>query len=281
MSGPGDDRQGLTGNIHTDFRRAMTYGDYLQLDRLLDRQRPLSDSHDEVLFIVIHQTTELWLKLVLHELVEARQRLRRDDLRPSFKMLARVSRIQSQLIQSWDVLATLTPADYLGFRERLGHASGLQSHQYRLVEFMLGNKNPALLAPLRDRPGIHAVLEAALSEPSLYDEAIRLLARRGFPIAATCLERDWSTPYRADSSVEEAWRGVYRDTPRFWDLYELAEELVDLEDWFRQWRFRHLTTVSRIIGFRQGSGGTAGVAYLEKALEGRCFPELWNVRTTL
>ena len=271
----------LPEGAHTEFRDAMTYGDYLALERLLSCQNPLSDRHDEMLFIIIHQATELWMKLVLHELRATIECVRRDDPQPAFKMLARVSRIQSQLIQSWDVLATLTPADYVTFRHRLGHASGFQSYQYRLIEFTLGNKNAAMLAPHQHRPDIHATLEKALHAPSLYDEAIRLLARRGFAIDPSRTDRDWSKPYAPHPSVEAAWLAVYRDTQAHWDLYELAEELVDLEDWFRQWRFRHVTTVERIIGHKRGTGGTAGVAYLKKAVETRLFPELWDVRTSL
>jgi tryptophan 2,3-dioxygenase len=266
---------------HTDFRETMSYGDYLQLDRLLEAQRPLSKQHDEMLFIVLHQSTELWLKLALHELSAARERIKTDDLAPAFKMMARVSRIQAQLIQSWDVLSTLTPAEYLAFRDSLGRSSGFQSYQYRLVEFVLGNKNRDRLAPHSHRPAHREQLEAALAAPSLYDEAIRLLARRGFPIAAGRVERDWTQPYTADASVRDAWLAVYRDTRRHWDLYELAEELVDLEDSFQQWRFRHAKTVERIIGFKRGTGGTAGVAYLRQLLEHSFFPELWEVRTLL
>lgn len=276
------DATGLPEGTHTDFRDGMTYGDYLGLDALLGCQKPLSHSHDEMLFVVIHQATELWLKLALHELEAAIAVIQRDgDIRPAFKMLSRVSRIQSQLIQSWDVLSTMTPADYMTFRDLLGHASGFQSHQYRMIEFMFGNKNRAMLEPHRDRPEHHARLEAALNRPSLYDEAIRLLARRGFAIAGGAVERDWSRPYVADATVRDAWLEIYRNTERHWDLYELAEELVDLEDWFQQWRFRHVTTVERIIGHKRGTGGTAGVAYLKKALETRVFPELWDVRTVL
>lgn len=271
----------LEPGVKTDLAGQLTYGRYLALDRLLACQNPVSDSHDELLFIVIHQATELWLKLTVHELRAARRRIAADDLQPAFKMLARVSRIQAQLIQSWDVLSTLTPADYLAFRNRLGPASGLQSHQYRLLEFLLGNKQAAMLAVHRHTPEIHAELADELGRPSLYDEAIRLLARRGFAIADEHLERDWRQAYRSHPSVRAAWCAVYRDPEAHWDLYELAEELVDLEDWFRQWRFRHLTTVARIIGQKSGTGGTAGVGYLKRALEICCFPELWELRTEL
>jgi tryptophan 2,3-dioxygenase len=277
----GEPVEKLESGAHTDFREAMSYGDYLGLDQLLACQKPLSPQHDELLFITVHQSTELWLKLALHELAAARERIKADDLAPAFKMTARVSRIQAQLIQSWDVLSTLTPADYLAFRDYLGHSSGFQSHQYRLVEFVLGNKSRAALAVHRDRPAQHALLEAALATPSLYDEVIGLLARRGFAIAPDKLERDWSQPYTADPTVRDAWIAVYRDTTRHWDLYELAEELVDLDDSFQQWRFRHAKTVERIIGLKRGTGGTAGVAYLRHVLETSFFPELWEVRTLL
>jgi tryptophan 2,3-dioxygenase len=259
----------------------MSYGDYLHLDQLLACQKPLSEQHDEMLFIVIHQATELWMKLVLHELRQATAQLRADNLAPAFKGMARVSRIQAQLIQSWDVLSTLTPADYLSFRDRLGRSSGFQSYQYRLIEFALGNKQSEMLEPHRHRRALHAGLTAALRAPSLYDEAIRLLARRGFAIAPEVLNRDLTLAHRSHPSVLEAWLSIYRDTQRHWDLYELAEELVDLEDWFQQWRFRHVTTVQRIIGFKRGTGGTAGVGYLRQALDIRFFPELWDVRTAL
>jgi len=266
---------------HLDFSGEMSYGDYLALDKILDAQHRLSDNHNELLFIIQHQTTELWMKLVIHELKAAKDQVRRDELQPAFKMLARVSRIMAQLIQAWDVLSTLTPSEYLAFREKLGHSSGFQSYQYRTIEFLLGNKNAQLVAPHSHRADISGPLEAVLRAPSLYDEAIRLLARRGFRIDAGVLERDWSQPYAANPSVEAAWASVYRDTAAHWDLYELAEELVDLEDFFRQWRFRHVTTVERVIGFKRGTGGTAGVAYLRKLLDIRLFPELWDLRTAL
>ena len=267
---------------HVDFSSGeMSYGDYLALDQLLAAQRPRSGQHDEMLFIIQHQTTELWLKLILHELGAARARVRADDLDPAFKMLARVGRIMTQLIQAWDVLATLTPSDYTAFRGALGRASGFQSYQFRLIEFMLGNKQRAMIDPHRHRADLAAALEAELVAPSIYDEAIRLLARRGVAMTPTALDRDFGLPYVADPSVEAAWTTVYRDPERHWDLYELAEELVDLEDFFRQWRFRHVTTVERIIGFKPGTGGTAGVAYLRKLLDVRLFPELWDLRTQL
>jgi tryptophan 2,3-dioxygenase len=281
MTEPTIPNPGAPAGAHLDFAGAMSYGDYLALDRILDAQHPRSDSHDEMLFIVQHQTTELWMKQVLHELRAAKAQIERDHLGPAFKMLARVSRIMAQLIQAWDVLATLTPSEYMAFRSQLGHSSGFQSYQYRTIEFLLGNKNRAMLLPHRHRGDILAGLEAALDAPSLYDQAIGLLARRGFALDADRLARDWSEPYRANRSVEAAWLAVYRDTARYWDLYELAEELVDLEDYVRQWRFRHVTTVERIIGAKPGTGGTAGVSYLKGLLDIRLFPELWDLRTRL
>ena len=285
---PADEGRGPLGprpaheGAHVDFSSGeMSYGDYLALDQLLAAQRPRSGQHDEMLFIIQHQTTELWLKLIRHELGAARDRIRADDLQPAFKMLARVGRIMTQLIQAWDVLATLTPSDYTAFRGALGRASGFQSYQFRLIEFMLGNKQRAMIDPHRHRADLAAALEAELVAPSIYDEAIRLLARRGVAITPTALDRDFGLPYVADPSVEAAWTAVYRDPERHWDLYELGEELVDLEDFFRQWRFRHVTTVERIIGFKPGTGGTAGVAYLRKLLDVRLFPELWDLRTQL
>jgi tryptophan 2,3-dioxygenase len=266
---------------HTDFSASMSYGDYLRLDKLLDAQHPLSPHHNEMLFIIQHQTNELWLKLVVHELKAAITHVRGDDLAPAFKMMARVSRIMAQLIQAWDVLSTLTPSEYLDFRGALGRASGFQSHQYRAVEFLLGNKRAEMLAPFRHRADIHDELASLLQSPSIYDEAIMLLARRGFAIDRAARERDWRTPYEANASVQTAWAAVYRDTTHHWDLYELGEELVDLEDFFRQWRFRHVTTVERIIGAKPGTGGTKGVAYLRSLLEARLFPELWDLRTAL
>lgn len=266
---------------HTDFAASMSYGDYLQLDTLLSAQQPQSGRHDELLFIVIHQATELWLKLALHELEAACRSIRQDQLAPAFKNMARVSRIQAQLIQSWDVLSTMTPADYTSFRDALGQSSGFQSEQYRRLEFLLGNKNADRIEPHRHRAEVAGRLDDALRAPSLYDEALRLLARRGLAIDAAVLERDVRQPHRANESVRAAWLGVYRESAQFWDLYQLAEELVDLEDWFQQWRFRHMTTVRRIIGFKRGTGGTSGVAYLRGALDTVLFPELWDVRTAL
>lgn len=271
----------LPDGAHSDFAESMSYGDYLGLDRLLASQNPVSDEHDEQLFIIIHQATELWMKLILHELHAAVACIRADDLSPAFKMLARVARIQSQLIQSWSVLSTMTPADYLKFRDQLGLSSGFQSFQYREIEFLLGNKKRALLAPHRHKPALHDHLKSVLEAPSLYDEVVLLLARRGFPIDSKVTERDWSQPYEATPSVEAAWLEVYRSPETHWELYDLAEKLVDQEDSFQQWRFRHLKTVSRIIGHKRGTGGTSGVNYLAKALDYCFFPELWNLRTSL
>jgi tryptophan 2,3-dioxygenase len=274
---PADDQAGL----QTDLRGRLDYAGYLAIDELLACQRPISTSHDEMLFIVIHQATELWLKLALHELGAARAAIAADELDPSLKMLARVSRIQAQLIQSWDVLSTLTPADYLVFRHLLGPASGFQSHQYRMLELVLGNRGGSKLAVFAHRPQALAMLEEELGRPSLYDAVVHMLARRGYRIDQQVLERDLRLPYAFDRSVADAWQDVYRHSDRAWDLYELAEKLVDLEDWFRQWRFRHVTTVERIIGHKAGTGGTSGVTYLRRALDYVLFPELWQVRTEL
>lgn len=267
--------------VHWDLGASQSYGEYLRLDLLLAAQRPASPQHDEMLFIVIHQATELWLKLCLHELNAAVECIRRDDLGPSFKMLARVSRIQTQLTQSWDVLSTMTPFDYSSFRDQLGRASGFQSHQYRLLEFALGNKNAEMIEVHRRDPAMHAALERALVSPSLYDEALRLLKRRGYDIAQDHVERDFTQPYKPSKQVEDAWLDVYRNVAKRWDLYELAEKLVDLDYKFQHWRFSHVKTVERIIGYKRGTGGTGGVSYLNKALELRAFPELWTVRTSM
>jgi tryptophan 2,3-dioxygenase len=264
-----------------DYSSTMSYADYLRLDELLGAQQPRSPDHNELLFIIQHQTSELWMKLALHELRAARENLRTDLLPPAFKMLARVSRVMEQLVHAWDVLTTLTPSEYSALRPHLGSSSGFQSHQYREIEFILGNKNAVLTQPHAHHPERLAQLERALAAPSLYDESIRLLARRGFDIDAPQLERDWSQPRPYSAALESAWLAVYREPSRHWDLYELAEELVDLEDAFRQWRFRHVTTVERIIGFKAGTGGTAGVPYLRRMLDTVLFHELWQVRTEI
>jgi len=264
-----------------DFSKSMSYGDYLQLDAILGAQRPRSPAHDEMLFIVQHQTSELWMKLMLHELRAAIARVAADDLGPAFKMLARVSKIMEQLVHAWDVLATMTPPEYSAMRPYLGSSSGFQSYQYRCIEFALGNKNAAMLKPHEHRADLLALVQQAHAAPSLYDEALRLLARRGLPVPASHAERDWTAPYVASDEVEQAWLVVYRDPQKYWDLYELAEELIDLEDAFRLWRFRHVTTVERVIGFKRGTGGTGGVSYLRKMLDVVLFPEIWQLRTDL
>ena len=264
-----------------DFTDDMSYGDYLALDSLLTAQHPLSPDHNEMLFIIQHQTSELWMKLMLHELQAARQQIQLDALPPAFKMLERVARIMAQLVTSWDVLATLTPSEYSAIRPYLKNSSGFQSHQYRLIEFLMGNKQEVMMRPHRHNPPVFEQVDAELNVPSLYDEAVRLLARKGHSINPSVLDRDWSQPYAYDASVEAAWLAIYQQPESQWELYELAEELVDLEDAFRQWRFRHLTTVERVIGYKRGTGGTAGTYYLRHVLDTRLFPELWNVRTHL
>lgn len=263
------------------WRQDISYSQYLGLDQLLSAQNLRSDQHDEMLFIIIHQASELWMKLSIHELSAALRQVQKDDLGPASKMLARVARIQLQLIQSWEVLATMTPFDYTRFRDQLGQSSGFQSAQYRTLEFLLGNKNAAMIEAHRQHPESYDALKKVLDAPSLYDETLRLLARRGFAIPADKLERDWATPYVADPMVEAAWAEVYRNVDKYWDLYDLAEKLVDAEYRFQQWRFSHMKTVERIIGYKRGTGGTGGVSYLVKALDLKFFPELWSVRTVL
>ena len=265
----------------TDFTQDMSYGDYLQLDAVLNAQHLRSSDHNEMLFIVQHQTSELWMKLMLHELQAAIAQVAADELGSAFKMLARVSRILEQLVHAWDVLATMTPPEYSAIRRHLASSSGFQSWQYRCIEFALGNKNAAMLRPHAHRPDLLARVQAAWEAPSLYDESLRLLARRGLPVPDGHRERDWRQPYEASDGVEQAWLVVYRDPKRYWDLYQLGEELTDLEDAFRLWRFRHLTTVERVIGFKRGTGGTSGVGYLRKMLDVVLFPEIWKLRTDL
>ena len=264
-----------------DFSKDMSYGDYLHLDAILNAQAPLSPDHNEMLFIVQHQTSELWMKLMLHELSAALEAIKADDLRGAFKMLARVSKIMEQLVHAWDVLATMTPPEYSAIRPYLSNSSGFQSWQYRCIEFMLGNKNAAMLQPHAHRPEILARVEAAWRAPSLYDESLRLLARRGIDVPTANLERDWTQAHSVSDAVEQAWLVVYRDPKTHWDLYQLGEELTDLEDAFRLWRFRHVTTVERVIGFKRGTGGTSGVGYLRKMLDVVLFPEIWRLRTAL
>ena len=267
--------------VHWDLGNSLSYSQYLHLDKLLDAQRPLSYQHDEMLFIVIHQVSELWMKLCLHELTAVVDCVRRDDLGPTFKMLARVSTIQQQLLQSWDVLATITPYDYSAFRNTLGRSSGFQSVQYRLLEFLIGNKNADLIEVFRTDPPAYEQLERALKAPSLYDEVLRLLSRRGLDVPAEAIDRDFTQPYQASKQVAAAWLSVYHNSVKDWDLYELAERLVDLDYKFQLWRFTHVKTVERIIGYKRGTGGTGGVSYLTKALELRFFPELWTIRTSM
>jgi len=264
-----------------DFSQSMSYGDYLQLDAILSAQHPRSPDHNEMLFIVQHQTSELWMKLMLHELRAAVAHVAADDLSTAFKMLARVSKIMEQLVHAWDVLATMTPPEYSAIRPHLASSSGFQSYQYRCIEFSLGNKNAAMLKPHEHRPDLLAQVRSAYEAPSLYDEAIKLLARRGLDLPASHTRRDWTQAYVASSAVEQAWLVVYRNPKLHWDLYQLGEELTDLEDAFRLWRFRHVTTVERVIGFKRGTGGTGGVSYLRKMLDVVLFPEIWSLRTGL
>ena len=265
----------------TDFRDKMSYGDYLRLDELLGAQQPLSGQHDEMLFITIHHVQELWLKLLLHEMELAMRCIAGDELRPAFKALARCGRIQKQLIEAWDVLATMTPHDYLAFRNHLGSSSGFQSWQYRMLEFRMGAKNAFMLKPHEHRQDLLAPLQAALAAPSIYDEVMRLLNRRGLAVPADVLERDLAQPHTQSEGVIELWTAIYENAVEGFDLYELAEELVDLEDAFQTWRFRHMRTVERIIGYRMGTGGSAGVAYLKGVMDRRFFPELYEARTRI
>jgi tryptophan 2,3-dioxygenase len=263
------------------FEGRMSYSDYLHLEKLLDAQEPLSAAHDEMLFIIQHQTSELWMKLALHELRSAIVCVRNDDVQPCFKMLSRVTRIFEQLNNAWDVLRTMTPSEYTEFRGALGQSSGFQSWQYRAIEFLAGNRNLAMLGPHSHQPDILEKLEAILSAPSLYEEAIMLLGRNGFDIGDEAARSDWRETRPESEAVLAAWELIYRDPHRYWIFYELAEKLVDFEDYFRRWRFNHVTTVERIIGLKRGTGGTGGVSYLRRMLEVELFPELWKVRTRL
>ena len=277
MTGPAYDPASDGAKMH--FKDAMSYGDYLQLDGLLTRQNPISTAHDELLFIIQHQTSELWMKLAIHEMGAARDALIAGDMSHMFKMLARVARIFEQLNSAWDVLRTMTPADYTAFRETLGPSSGFQSHQYRMIEFILGNRNPNMLEPHAHVPEVHAMLSAELDRPSLYDEVVRHLFvtvdGAGVP------EPQLRTPHTADPAIQARWKVVYENVDTYWSLYDLAEKLVDLEDYFRRWRFNHVTTVERIIGFKRGTGGTSGVSYLRRMLDVELFPELWHLRGEL
>ncbi|PSO17398.1 tryptophan 2,3-dioxygenase [Bradyrhizobium sp. MOS003] len=265
----------------TDFARRMSYGDYLALDAILGAQHPLSEAHDEMLFIIQHQTTELWMRLAIHELSAARRSISKDEVQPAMKMLARMSRIFEQLNNAWDVLRTMTPSEYTRFRSQLGQSSGFQSRQYRLIEFLLGNRNHAMLKPHAHDAETTKLLEAELATPSLYDEVLRLADRTGLKMPAAVLARDVRETHSFNEGVLQAWRIVYEAPETYWMLYELAEKLVDFEDYFRRWRFNHVTTVERVIGFKRGTGGTGGVSYLKRMLEVELFPELWRVRTIL
>lgn len=274
-------KEGTENKFHTDFAKEMSYGSYLQLEKILAGQQRVSNHHDEMLFIIIHQTSELWMKLILHEVGAAIDCILRNELEPSFKMLSRVSRIQQQLIQSWSVLSTLTPAEYMEFRDKLGHSSGFQSYQNRLIEFAFGQKNSAVLAVYQHDAELYKQMSEGLQGRSIYDAAISALAMRGLPIDEDVLTRDWSAPYELNNSVEAAWLEVYRNVDKYWDLYELAEKLVDIGSQQQIWRFNHMSTVERIIGHKQGTGGSAGVSYLKKVVDHRFFPELWSLRTKL
>ncbi|MDT8409420.1 MAG: tryptophan 2,3-dioxygenase family protein [Wenzhouxiangellaceae bacterium] len=277
------DQRPLEPGIRTDLSGRMDYQGYLGLDQVLDAQHPLSDPphHDEMLFIIQHQTAELWFKLIIHELRAAIAHLDADDASPCLKILARVKLVQQQLFDQWAVLETLTPSEYMQFRDVLGSASGFQSAQYRSVEFLLGNKNRKLVALFDHQPVAKEKLEGLLNSPSVYDAFLRYLARRGFDVPATCVERDWAEPHRFSSALVDVLVGIYRDTPRYWTEYALCERLVDVEESFQLWRYRHLKSVERIIGHKTGTGGSSGVGFLEKALSLRFFPELMEVRTRL
>jgi tryptophan 2,3-dioxygenase len=267
--------------VHWELGSSLSYGEYLQLDKILDAQKPLTYEHDEMMFIIVHQASELWMRLMLHELRGVLECVRRDDLDPSFKMLTRVSHVQTQLISTWDVLSTMTPFEYSAFRNALGRSSGFQSVQYRMLEFLLGNKHPQMIEVHKRDPKAYEALLRTLEAPSLYDEALRLLSRRGYGIPEDYLTRDFKEPYVASKQVAGAWLGVYHNAEKDWDLYEFAERLVDLDHKFQLWRCHHLKTVERIIGYKPGTGGTGGVSYLAKALELKFFPELWQIRTSM
>lgn len=274
--------EGFEGErIHVGFDKEMNYVDFLQLDKILNAQKLWSGEHDEMLFMVIHQVKELWMKLMIHELEAAFPYVRSGELRPAFKMFSRCKRIFDNLIQAWAILTTMTPSEYMRFRDKLARSSGFQSYQYRSIEYLLGNKHKGYLKPHAHRPDLVERLTVLLNRPSLYDEVMMLLARKGFAIDKEVLERDWSERRPENESVKQAWIAIYRDPQKHWDLYELAESLVDMDDLFQTWRFRHRNTVERVIGMKIGTGGTSGVGYLAKAIEIRLFPELWSVRTEL
>jgi tryptophan 2,3-dioxygenase len=280
MSG---NKRELEKGIHTDLKGRETYSGYLSLDTLLAAQKPVSDPlhHDEMLFIIQHQVTELWIKLVLHELEAAIRYVQQDQLEPCFKGLSRIKQIQMQLFNQWAVLETLTPTEYTEFRAVLGTASGFQSPQYRALEFMLGNKSPELVEVFRHDPVTHAWLTDLLKRPSLYDEFLRYLKRRGLPLPQERVERDWTQPYERHAGVTAVFKSIYEGTSEWWDAYEMCEKLVDVEEYFQLWRFRHMKTVERIIGYKKGTGGSSGVNFLKKALDLTFFPELIDVRTEI
>ncbi|MGB7286437.1 MAG: tryptophan 2,3-dioxygenase [Salaquimonas sp.] len=263
------------------FVDKMSYGDYLKLDSILAAQEPLSQAHDEMLFIIQHQTSELWMRLAIHEINTAQNLIRENSVRPALKTLARVSRIFEQLNSAWDVLRTMTPADYTRFRDQLGHSSGFQSWQYRIIEFRLGNRNHAMIKAHSHREDLVAKLKAELELPSLYDDVLGFMDREGLHLSQDILKRDWSQTHSVSEEIEDAWKRVYQSPEKYWLLYELGEKLVDLEDYLRRWRFNHVTTVERVIGFKRGTGGTAGISYLKRMLDIELFPELWHVRTRL
>ena len=270
-------------SIHTDLKGKLTYGSYLHLDSLLDAQSPVStpEHHDEMLFIIQHQTSELWMKLIIHELTAALEHVKKDELAPTFKILARVKHIQAQLFNQWAVLATLTPSEYIQFRQFLGPASGFQSFQNRAIEFLFGNKDANALRVFNNTPEIQQMLQKYLDAPSLYDEFLRYLARKGYDIPAERTERDWTQQYEPHEQVTKVYKQIYESPSEHWEAYEMCEKLVDVEEQFSLWRFRHLKTVERIIGFKKGTGGSSGVPFLQKAVFIRLFPELWDVRTEL
>ncbi|NVB84519.1 MAG: tryptophan 2,3-dioxygenase [Kofleriaceae bacterium] len=274
-----ENRRELEASIHVELSKGGTYGDYLRLDDLLAAQRPVTDVHDEMLFIIQHHTSELWIKLLLHELDRAVMLVREDRLVETFKIFARVAHIQRMLFEQWAVLETMTPSEYSQFRDALGRASGFQSYQYRALEFALGNKDAATLKPHVHDERIHGELLRRLATPSLYDEFLRWLARRGYAIPQDRLERDFTQPYQASAAVTEVFRTIYNEPDRHYAAYEMCEKLVDIEHRFQLWRFRHMTTVKRIIGFAPGTGGSSGVSFLKKALDLTFFPEVWDVRT--
>lgn len=283
MSVESKNQRELEPGIHRDLSGRLTYSGYLCLDRVLDAQHPLSQPphHDEMLFIIQHQATELWFKLILHELGAACQHVRDDQLDPCFKILARVKAIQRQLFEQWAVLATLTPSEYTEFRHVLGHASGLQSPQYRAIEYMLGNKNAAMLEIFRYDATIYQRLKAALDSPSLYDEFLRHLHRQGHAVPEECVDRDWSQAYERNPKLNPVFKAIYDAPQKYWDAYEMCEKLVDVEENFQLWRFRHMKTVERIIGYKRGTGGSSGVSFLKQALDLTFFPELFDVRTEI